>query len=226
VIRSGTRAPIEWRLEIPFLATLVVLLVFMGLSVANYVSVAQVHGSARVEATASIGYIGLDSNGTLPRNGTARAWINVTVANPTSRSLQYDTVIYKIWMEDLPREAGFAVVRKDVPVQNGSVIRWLYLAYSGSNTSSGVSVPAFGAGTVPLVLDLTEGLDPYTFAAVQNITGFAVSQGRSLTTIPLELFILTSLFIDGAPQPQSPTAALYLTDVVRIVLGQGTDYGA
>src|SRR2546427_239719 len=121
-------------------------------------------------------------------------------------------------MEDLPREAGFAVVRKDVPVQNGSVIRWLYLAYSGSNTSSGVSVPAFGAGTVPLILDLTEGFDPYTFAAVQNITGFAVSQGRSLTTTPLELFILTSLFIDGAPQPQSPTAALHLTAVVVLLV--------
>ena len=226
MIRGGPRAPVQWRLEIPFVAALVVLLVFMGLSAANYVSVAQVHASTRVEATASIGYLGLASDGSLPRNGTARAWINVTVMNPSSRSLQYDTVIYKLWMEDLPREAGLIVGRKDLPVQNGSVIRWIYLAYGGSNTSSGVAVPAFGMGTVPLVLDLTEQIDPYTFAAVENITGFAVSQGRSLKTIPLELFILTSLYIDGAPPPQSPTAALYLTDVVRLVLGQGTDYGA
>lgn len=225
MIRKGARLPTEWRLEVPFVGAVVLLLVLMGLSVANYVSVAQVHASARVQATGSVGYLGLTSNGTLGANGTARAWINVTVANPTSRSLLYDTVIYKLWMEDLPREAGITVPRTDVPIQNGSIVRWIYLAFSGSNTSSGVSVPAFGVGTVPLVIDLTERIDPYTFAAVQNITGFAVLQGRSLTAIPLELFILTSLYIDGAPPPQSPTAALYLTDVVRIVLGQGTDYG-
>ena len=226
MIRIGFLASHEWRFEIPFVVAIGFLLVFMGLSVANFVSVAQVHGSLGVEATSSVGYLGLASNGTLSDNGTARARINVTAVNPSSRSLQFDTVIYKLWIEDLPREAGFTVGRTDVPIQNGTTTRWIYLAFSGSNTSSGVSVPAFGRATVPLVVDVTARLDPYTFAAVQNITGFAVSHGVSPTAIPSELFILTSLYIDGAPPPDSPTAALYLTDIVRIVIGQGTDYGA
>ena len=102
----------EWRLEIPFVVAVGLLLVFMGLSVANFVSVAQVHGSLGVEATSSVGYLGLASNGTLSDNGMARARINVTALNPSSRSLQFDTVIYKLWIEDLPREAGFAVGRR------------------------------------------------------------------------------------------------------------------
>src|SRR5206468_544103 len=120
VIRIGFLASHEWRFEIPFVVAIGFLLVFMGLSVANFVSVAQVHGSAGVEATASVGYLRLASNGTLSDNGTARARINVTAVNPSSRSLQFDTVIYKLWIEDLPREAGFTVGRTDVPVQNGT----------------------------------------------------------------------------------------------------------
>src|SRR5439155_19591944 len=65
VIRIGFLASHEWRLEIPFVVAIGFLLVFMGLSVANFVSVAQVHGSLGVEATASVGYLGLASNGTL-----------------------------------------------------------------------------------------------------------------------------------------------------------------
>jgi len=87
VILIGFLASHEWRLEIPFVVAVGILLVFMGLSAANFVSVAQVHGSTGVEATASVGYLGLASNGTLSDNGTARAWINLTVVNPSSRSL-------------------------------------------------------------------------------------------------------------------------------------------
>src|SRR5437016_544310 len=99
VIRIGFLASHEWRLEIPFVVAIGFLLVFMGLSVANFVSVAQVHGSVGVEATASVGYLGLASNGTLSDKGTARAPINVTAVNPTSRSPQFDPVTYKLSME-------------------------------------------------------------------------------------------------------------------------------
>lgn len=222
--RVGSWASGEWRFAALFAAAVACLLVLMALSVANFVSVARVHASASIEATASVGYIGLASNGTLRNNGTARAWINVTVVNPSPRALIFDTVIYKLWIEDLPHEAGLAVPRKDTPVINGTQVRWLFLAYAGSNTSSGVSVPAFGQGTVPLRLDLTGKVDPGAFVAVQNITGFAVSRGGSPTGVPWEVFILTSLWIVGVPPPMSPTAPLYLTDVARLVLGQGRDY--
>ena len=224
MIRTGNGARGEWPFAAALAGAVACLVVFMGLSVANFVSVAHVHGSASVKATASVGYLGLAADGTLPNNGTARAWINVTVVNPGPRALVFDTVIYKLWIEDLPHEAGFAVPRKDVPVANGSGVRWLFDAYAGSNTSSGVTVPAFGEGTVPLRLDLTEPIDLRAFVAVQNITGFAVSKGGSATAIPWELFILTSLWIDGVPQPTSPTAPIYQIGVGRLVLQQGTDF--
>jgi len=224
VTRAGRGAPGEWRFTVVWVGTVAVLVVFMGLSVANFVSVSQVHASASVEATASVGYFGLLSDGTLPNNGTARAWINVTVVNPGPKALVFDTVIYKLWIEDLPKEAGFPITRVDVPVAKGTGVRWLFTAYSGSNTSSAVIVPAFGKGTVPLRLDLTEQIDLRAFVAVQNITDFAVSKGISATAVPWELFILTSLWIDGVPQPMSPTAPLYLIDVGRLVLQQGTDF--
>ena len=224
MIRPGNGASGEWPFAAVLAAAVACLVVFMGLAVANFVSVAQVHGSASVKATASVGYLGLASDGTLPNNGTARAWVNVTVVNPGPRALVFDTVIYKLWIEDLPHEAGFAVPRKDVPVANGTAVRWLFDAYSGSNTSSAVFVPAFGSGTVPLRLDLTEQIDLRAFVAVQNITDFAVSKGVSATAVPWELFILTSLWIDGVPQPTSPTAPIYQIAVGRLVLQQGTDF--
>ena len=224
--RADRGASGDWPFAVVLAASVAVLVVFTGLSVANFVSVSQVHASASVEATASVGYLGLASNGTLPNNGTARAWINVTVVNPGPRALVFDTVIYKLWIEDLPHEAGFAVFRKDVPVPtaNGTGLRWLFTAYAGSNTSSAVIVPAFGKGTVPLRLDLTEQIDLRAFVAVQNITGFAVSKGVSATAVPWELFILTSLWIDGVPQPTSPTAPIYQIAVGRLVLQQGADF--
>jgi len=226
VNRADRGASGEWPFAAVLAASVAVLVVFMGLSVANFVSVSQVHASASVEATSSVGYLGLASDGTLPNNGTARAWVNVTVLNPGPKALVFDTVIYKLWIEDLPHEAGFAVPRTDVPVPNanGTGGRWLFTAYSGSNTSSAVVVPAFGKGTVPLRLDLREQIDLRAFVAVQNITGFAVSKGASATAVPWELFILTSLWIDGVPQPTSPTAPIYQIAVGRLVLQQGTDF--
>ena len=205
--------------------TLAVLLVLTGFAVANFVSVADAHARAGIGATVSVGFLGLAADGTLPDSGKVRAWVNVTVEGPNSRALLFDTVIYKLYAEDLPREAGIQVVRNDVQVQNGSKIGWFYPAYSDSNTSSQVVVPAQRAGTVFLVLDLTLQAMQGPFRAVQNITDFAVAHGTRASKVPWLLFILTSLWIDGVPRPTSSTASLYQTDVARIVLGQGVDYG-
>jgi hypothetical protein len=205
--------------------TLAVLLVLTGFSVREFVSVADAHARAALDAKMSVGLLGLASNGTLADNGRVRAWLNVTVQGPSSRALRFDTVIYKLWIEDLPREAGLPVVRTDVRVQNDSFSGWFYTAYSDSNTSSLVVVPAQHEGTVALVLDLTLPATPGAFLAVQNITDFAVARGTPASEVPWLLFVLTSLYIDGVPRPESPTAAPYQTDVARIILAQGVDHG-
>jgi hypothetical protein len=228
VIRARVGAWVDWRLTGILAAAVACLLVLMGLSVANWVAVSQVHASASIEARASVSYIGLASNGTLSTDSTVRAWINVTVFDPGPRALLFDTVIYKLWIEDLPREAGFAVrIGTDTCIVpcDVSPVRWLFEAYAGSNTSSGVSVPASGNATVPLRLDLTRTSNPAAFVAVQNITDFAVARGGSLASIPWEDFILASLWISGVPPPTSPTAPIYLiVNVSRIVLQWGIDY--
>ncbi|HEX9567528.1 MAG TPA: hypothetical protein VGA48_08050, partial [Thermoplasmata archaeon] len=68
MIRPGNGARGEWPFAAALAGAVACLVVFMGLSVANFVSVAQVHGSASVKATASVGYLGLAADGTLPNN--------------------------------------------------------------------------------------------------------------------------------------------------------------
>jgi len=196
-----------------------------ALSLSNFISVARVHASAQVDAKGAFSVLGGSADGRLPDGGTARLRLNVSVSNPSPRSLTFDTVIYKAWIEDGPREAGLNTSRSDVLVRDGTSSRWFYLTFSGSNTSSQASVPAHGTGVVPLVLDLRMAPDPLLFRGVQNITNFAVSRGMSPSTQVWSIFILTSLNIDGVPPPASFTAPLYLYDVVRIVLQFGVDYG-
>ena len=208
-----------------FAVAIGILTVLSGLTVANFVSVARDHALAQVGANQSFAILGDAGAGRLLDGGTARLRVNVSVSNPSSRSLVFDTVIYKAWIEDRPREIGSNASRSDVLVEDGGSMRWFHKVFSGSNTSSRVAVPAYGVGVVPLVLDLRMVPDPLLFQGVQNITDFAISEGTSPTAIPWLIFILTSLYIDGVPQPESPTAPLYLLSVVRIVLQFGVDYG-
>jgi len=205
--------------------TLGFLVVLSALSVSNFVSVARAHASAQVDVKGSFSVLGGSGNGRLLDSGTARLRLNVSVSNPSPRSLTFDTVIYKAWIEDGPREAGLNSSRSDVLVQDGTSSRWFFLAYSGSNTSSQASVPAQGTGTVPMVLDLRIAPDPFPFRGVQNITNFAVSRGIPQSGLAWSIFILTCLNIDGVPPPASNPSPLSLIVVVRIVLQFGVDYG-
>jgi hypothetical protein len=205
--------------------TLGLLVVLSALSLANFVSVARAHAAAQIDVKGSFAILGGSGDGRLLDGGTARLRLNVSVSNPSSRSLTFDTVIYKAWIEDGPREAGVNTSRPDVLVRDGTSSRWFYLAFSGSDTSSRASIPAQATGIAGLVLDLRMAPDPYLFRGVQNITNFAVSRGTPTASLAWSIFILTSLYIDGVPPPASFTAPLYLYDVPRIVLQYGVDYG-
>ncbi|HYY48645.1 MAG TPA: hypothetical protein VFA17_08170 [Thermoplasmata archaeon] len=186
---------------------------------------AQAHALTQLDVKSSFAILGVSGDGKLPDSGTARLQLNVSVWNPSSRSLTFDTVVYKAYLQDLPREASVNTSRTDVRVSNGTASGWFYLAFSGSDTSSQVAVPAQGMGTVAIVLDLSTASYPDRFRGVQNITNFAVSRGQSPAAIPWSIFVLTSLDIDGVPPPGSLMAPVYQFNIPRIVLEFGVDYG-
>ncbi len=206
-----------------FVGVLVVVLVFSGLSVASYLSVVDVHTLTTLQATSQAGFLGLEPNGTLPDNGSVRLWINLTVSDPSAHPLVFDTVIYKAWIEDGPREAGVVLRPGDIAVVNGTTTQYFLPVFVGTQTTSRAPVPAGSEGRLHIVANLTSANEG-TFSALQNITEYAAATGHRPESIAWTTYVYAALDVTDMPNPGA-TANPYLTDLGRVVLEQGVDLG-
>ncbi len=206
-----------------FAAGLVVVLVFSGLSVANYLSVVGVHTLTTLQAAAHEAFLGLEPNGTLPVSGVVRLWLNLTVSDPTAHPLVFDTVIYKAWIEDAPREAGIVPRPGDIAVANGSTTQYFLPVFVGTQTTSRAPVPAGSVGTLDIVANLT-WTSAGTFSSLQNITEYAAALGQPAGSIAWNVFVYAALDVADMPSP-GDTSNPYLTALGRVELEQGVDFG-
>ncbi len=194
---------------------LVVLSVLIGASVANYVSVAQVHVDTSLYATDSVAYA---SDG-----GSVGFTLHLAVDNPSSRILLFDTVGYKVWIEDLPVEAGVAGHRSgDIAGPNGTTY---FPVFMGSIQVPPAPVPAAANVTYLYTLNLTAGNDPYAFGVVSNITAYAKAHLGGPAAVPWIFWTSVVLDIDGVPPPAAYSPADYLLNLGRVSLEGGQDLG-
>ncbi len=193
-------------------------------SSATYVSVAEARLSS-LNVAHAVHLEGTAPSGDLLANGTVNFTFLFTVDNPSPRDLAFDTVAYKVWIEDVPAEAKIPVspAREDVSVTNGSQTQLFYLAYIQSHQVSPYRVPAGGNATLVYPLLLNESSDSTSFRVVQNITDYVVSTGGKVGSIAWNAWVLVSLDVLGVPAASSPNTADYLLNVNRIVFTWGDD---
>ncbi len=210
-----------------FLAAMTaVLLAFTAASIANYGSVAQAHALASVELGYQVRYLGTNATGAVGNNGTVAFTLMITVLNPSPRVLDFDSISYKVWIEDGPAEAGIPNLgRADQVLVNGSVNHLFYMALFGSLEVSPVPIPAGGQRTLPLPVNLSVGASSTEFAVVQNITAYAAAHGTALGAIPWVSWVQLGLPIEGVPSP-SLSAPTYEFEVGRVVISGGIDLGS
>lgn len=196
-------------------------------SAGTYLSVADARLSA-LDVAHVVRFQGTTPAGALLDNGTVNFTFLFTVDNPSPRDLAFDTVAYKVWIEDLPAEAHVPVspARQDVSVVNGSRTQLFYLAYIQSRQVEPYRVPAHGNATLVFPLLLNASTDGTSFRVVQNITDYVVSTGGSPGSIAWNAWVLVSLDILGIPPASSPNTADYLLNVNRIVFVWGNDLAA
>lgn len=230
-MREATRLPWVWIRDgrmawVLILAATLVLLALAGASISDYGSVAQAHALTTVTPQFSANVSGASPSGVLGDGDVLTGTLRITVTNPSPRVLDFDSVSYKAWIEDLPAEAGLAGLgRSDQVLVNETGTHLFFLAFSGSLNVPPSPVPAGGEATLPLVLNLTQSSDPTAFAAVQNITSYAAAVRGDAWGIPWTVWVQLALPIEGVP-PASLSAATYLFDVGRVVISGGTNLGS
>src|SRR5512136_1782823 len=156
----------------------VVLAVLIAASIATFTSVADAHARTTLSIRSSVAFSGVSSSGLLEDNGNVTFTIYFTVDDPTSRSLSFFTVGYKVWLEDKPAEAqlpGITRTPADVRVTNASGTYLFFPAFQGSKQTDPFPIPAHGNATMPFPRVLNASEDAGRFAAVQNITEYAVN---------------------------------------------------
>lgn len=209
-------------------AMFAVLGALVGASIANYASVADVHARTTMTVGSSVAYRGLSPGGLLLDNGTVSFTILLEVNNPSTRSLSFFTLGYKIWLEDRPAEVGLpGLVRIPADVGPTAVTsnHTFFEAFDGSKQTIPYPVPAGGNATFPYTLNLTHGSDPGRFAAVQNITQYAVNVSGGTAQIVWNVWVLVNLDINGIPAPSSVSEASYFAQISRIQFTEGVDFG-
>jgi hypothetical protein len=223
VLRRAESVP--WILVV---AVFVALSVLIAASISSFVSVADAHARVSLFARSSAAYYGLSFAGQLANNGTLTFTIFFTVDDPTSRSVSFYTVGYKIWIEDAPAEAGLkGLIRNpaDVQVSNDTEVHDFFLVFDGSVQTQPYPVPAHGNVTFPFMLNLTRASDSDRFAAVQNITAFAVNVLGGTSRIVWNVWAVVYLDIGGIPPASSFSEADYFASISRVQFTVGVDLG-
>lgn len=209
------REPTEFRDRLPWYlvaAVMALLAVLIGASLANYMAVAQAQVSTSLFPSYST---------TFPATGPVTFTLHLAVDNPSSRTLYFNTIGYKAWIEDLPAEAGFITgYRGDAAGPNGTLF---YPVFAGSVEVAPSPVPSGQNVTYLYTLNLTAGNNAAAYKVVANITAYAASHGLAATAIRWIFWTLVSLDISGVPAPTAYSAADYLLNLGRVALTGGED---
>jgi hypothetical protein len=204
-----------------------VLLILVGASMASLLTVADAHARTSLSVRSSVVFQGGSPSNLLPDNGTVSFTIYLSVDDPTSRSLSFFTVGYKVWLEDAPSEALGPISRTpaDVQVTNSSGTHLFFLAFEGSKQTEPFPVPAYGNATMPFPLPLANATDPGRFKAVQNITEYAVNVLGGPSHLVWNVWVLVNLDIGGIPPAASVSQAPYFQAISRVQFTEGVDFG-
>lgn len=196
-------------------------------SAGTYLSVADARLST-LDVAQVVRFEGTSPAGALLDSGTVNFTFRFTANNPSARDLAFDTVAYKVWIEDVPAEAHIPLspARQDDIMTNGSRTQLFYLALIQSKQVAPYLVPSHGNATLVFPILLNLSTDPLAFRVVQNITDYVASTGGNPGTLAWNAWVLVSLDILGVPAASSPNTADYLLNVNRIVFVWGDDLGA
>lgn len=207
--------------------TFAILLVLVGASIANYATVADAHARVALSFTSAAVFRGAAADGLLPDNGTLAFTVYFHVDDPTSRSLTFFTLGYRVWAEDGPAEAHLSVSRSpaDVAVTNSTGSHTFFRALDGSLQTPPYPIPAGTNTTVPVTLYLSRANDSARFKAIQNITEYAVNVLGGTSRIVWNVWVLVNLDIGGIPAPASFSEAPYFATISRIQFTEGIDFG-
>jgi len=220
----------EWirDMRVAWLFLLAATVVLSGVTAASvwvYGGVAQAHALTSMGLGYEVTFTGTNATGVLGDAGTVTGTLRITVVNPSPRVLDFDSVSYKAWIEDLPAEAGLTNLgRTDQALVNETGTHLFYMAFYGSLEVSPVPIPAGGQSTLPLALNLTRVSGPAAFAALQNITAYAAAVRGSADGIPWTVWVQLGLPIEGVPTPDF-AAPTYQFEVGRVVISGGVDLG-
>ena len=228
-MRDLVRAPrpetVPWFLAAALFILLVTLIVA---SVVSFASVAAVHARTTLSVRSSAAFEGTSASGLLLDNGSVTLTIYFDVSNPTSRSLSFFTVGYKVWLEDAPAEAHVSGITRnpvDVAVMNESGTFLFFQAFEGSIQTRPFPVPANEDTTMPFPLNLTRTTDPSRFAAVQNITNYALNVHGTTSGLVWNVWVVVNLDIGGIPAPSLGFGGEYFTAISRVQFIEGADFG-
>jgi hypothetical protein len=214
----STAAVVRKALWITVGVTVILLVVFGSLSAANFTSIVQAKASAYIVPQFTVTFAGLGSDGRLTPDGSVTVRLAAGVENPSSRTLHIYLVAYSGWLRDGPAEAGLNETRRigDDLMIGTEGQRWFFRVFGQSAELTLDPIPARGNRTFTFDFTISAATDAARFAAVRNITDFAVAQGGEATSVSWNQFLYIVLTIDGVPEATSPSAPAYLRDIRRI----------
>lgn len=202
-------SPLATPERLPWYAIAVCTVVFLALVVASavdYGGVTMAHVNSSLFVAYQVRLSGTVPNGSLADGGSVTLWMNLSVDNPSPRLLRFDSVSYKVWVQD--------------PVSTSA---W-FLVLLSSFQASEKPIPPWSNTTLSLNQTLTRATDAGRFAYLQGIQWATVKSAGTAAGLAWTAFVLLSLPIDGVP-PAAVTAASYQFNVNRVILSWGTDIG-
>ncbi len=195
--------------RLPWYAIAVCAVVFLGLVVAsavNYSGVTMAHVNTSLYVTSRVTLTGTNATGVLTDSGSVTVLLNLSVDNPSPRTLLFDSVSYKVWIED------------------PFVAAMYYLVFLSSLQASDKPIPPWSNTSLALSATLTRASDPSRFDNLQALQWEVVNRTGSAAGLGWTSYVLLSLPIVDVP-PAAVTAASYQFNVNRVILSWGADYG-
>lgn len=216
----------EQRVWLVIAALALALLLLAAAASLAYSSVIVAHAGVSIQSSHVIMFRGTTASGVLLDTGEVGFTLRLTAVNPSSHLLAFGTVAYRVWIEDLPAEAGLPNLgRQDNVLTNESGTHLFFAAFLGSREVDSPRIPAHGNATLSLDFALNRGADRARFAVVQNITEYAAKVRGNGTDVPWVRWDLVSLSILDLPTPDS-AVDVYLAEMGRIVVEEGLNLGS
>jgi len=196
----------------------ILIVVFASLSAANFTSIVQAKASVYLVPRFAVTFAGLGSDGRVGADGSVTVRVTAGVENPSSRGLHVYLVAFSGWIRDGPAEAGLNETRRlgDDRLTGTEGEMRFFRVFGTSSEPTLDPIPARGNQTFTFDFTMSAATDASRFAAVRNITDFAVSKGGEAATVLWNQFLYLVFTIDGVPEANSPSAPDYLRDIRRI----------